>query len=230
MCTVSPSWVCLLRLGTAVLVSGLLALLGDGALGAERAVAVTVAQSGEAFLVDVIADVQVPVAIAWDVLTDFDHMTAILGNLTASRVVRRTGNTWIVRQTGVARFGLLSFAFESEREIRLEPMTRILAVSLSGNVKRMNSEATILPLAQGVQIRYHADIVPESALARIFGASFVRHEYAEQFSELVAEMIRRRGQLGFSDSADGRAQVVCLRGGYGGNDAVAGICEYPIVM
>jgi uncharacterized membrane protein len=170
------------------------ALLGEAALGAEPKVAVVVGRSGEAFIIDATVDVEVPLTIAWEVLTDFDHMTSILGNLTSSKVTSRDGNIWIVRQEGVARYGLLSFSFESEREIRLEPMKRILARSLSGTLKRMDSEARIAALDQGVQIKYHAESVSDSVLARMFGASFVRHEVEQQFVGMGKEMLRRHAR------------------------------------
>jgi len=172
----------------------LLALPGATAFGAEPTVAVNVSQKDDAFIIDATIEVQVPLAIAWDVLIDFDHMASILSNLKASKIVSREGNTWIVRQNGVAKYGLLSFAFESEREIRLEPMKRILAKSLSGTLKRMESEARIAALDQGVQIKYHAESVPDSILARMFGASFVRHEVNEQFLEMSREMLRRQAR------------------------------------
>jgi hypothetical protein len=169
----------------------LLALSCAGARSAEPRVTVTVSQSGEAFIIDATLEVAVSRATAWEVLTDFDHMTSILGNLTSSKVTARDGNTLVVRQEGVARYGLLSFSFESEREIRLEPMKRIVSKSLSGTLKRMDSEARIVSLEHGVQVKYHAESVPDSMLARIFGASFVRHEIEEQFLEMGREMGRR---------------------------------------
>ncbi len=172
----------------------LLVLFGGAAFGVEPKVAVTVAQKDEAFIVDATIDVAVPLPTAWEVLTDFDHMASILGNLKSSKIVSRDGNTWIVRQNGVARWGLLSFSFESEREIRLEPMKRILAKSLSGTLKRMESEAKIAASDQGVHIRYHAESVPDSVLARMFGASFVRHEVQEQFLEMAREMLERHAR------------------------------------
>lgn len=45
---------------------------------------------------------------------------------------------------------------------------------------------------QIVQIRYHAESVQDSLLARMFGASFVRHEVAEQFLGMAKEMMRRQ--------------------------------------
>jgi hypothetical protein len=175
----------------AILLSCLLALSGEAALGVEPTVVVTVAQSGDVLIVDATMNVQVPLATAWAVLTDFDHMTVIVGNLTSSKVTSRDGNTWIVRQEGVARYGLLSFPFQSEREIRLDPMRRILARNLSGTLKGMESEAKILPVHEGVQITYHTEIVPDSLLARIFGAPFLRHEFEEQFLSMAREMARR---------------------------------------
>jgi carbon monoxide dehydrogenase subunit G len=178
------------RLPLAVLFC-LFALSGREAFCVEPAVAVAVGRSGDAFIVDATIDVQVPPVVAWDVLTDFDRMTSILQNLQSSKVTSRDGNVLIVRQEGVAKYGLLAFSFVSERQIRLEPMQRILARSLSGTLKRMESEAKITAVDKGVQIRYHAESVPDSMLARMFGASFVRHEAEEQFLAMAREMVRR---------------------------------------
>jgi carbon monoxide dehydrogenase subunit G len=172
----------------------LLALIGEVALGVEPKIDVAVEQSGETFVVDATIDVQVSLAAAWDVLTDFDHMASVVGNLTLSKVTSRNGNTWTVWQEGIARYGPLSFSFQSEREMQLEPMRRILARNLSGTLKRMESEAMITPLNQGVQIKYRATIVPNSLLARIFGKSFIRHEVEEQFLEMAKEMTRRHAR------------------------------------
>jgi len=169
----------------------LLALGGSPAWTAEPSVNVAVRQDGEAFIIDATVDAPVTLDIAWGVLTDFDHMASIVGNLTSSKVTSRDGNTWIVNQEGVAKFGLFSFSFTSERQIRLEPMKRILAKNISGTVKRMESEANIAAVEQGVQIRYRAETVPDSVLARMFGASFIRHEVREQFLAMSREMLRR---------------------------------------
>jgi hypothetical protein len=160
-------------------------------LGADPTAVVAVENSGNAFIVDALMGVQVPPETAWNVLIDFDHMASILGNMAVSKVVSRNGNTLIVRQEGTAKYGLLSFPFVSEREIHLEPMRRIVTRSLSGTFTRMESESQIVPLDHGVQIRYHAEIVPDSLLARLFGKSFISHEIDEQFVLLGKEMTRR---------------------------------------
>jgi len=167
----------------------------SAAFGMEPVVVATVSQLGEVIVVEVIADVPVALGTAWDVLTDFEHMAAFIGNVTVSKVIRREGNKVVVHQEGVARYGLLSLSFESEREIRMEPMIRIQTKSLSGSVKRMESESKLSQNESGTQIRYRAEVEPDSQLAKMFGASFIRHEVEEQFLEMSKEMIRRQGQV-----------------------------------
>ena len=167
------------------------------ACGEEPHVFVGVRQAGDVFTVDATIDAPVTMKTAWEVLIDFDHMAAILNDLTTSKVISREGNILIVKQEGLARYGLLSFPFQSEREVRIEPMKRILSRNLSGTARRMESEAELSQTdpGQSVQIRYRAEIVPDSMLARMFGASFLRHEIEEQFQSMLAEMKKRESYL-----------------------------------
>ena len=174
----------------------LLALLALPSFAGEQEIEVSVREVGEAFVVE--ANFQAPVRArtAWNVLTDYEHMASILSNLESSKIASRDGNTLIVRQSGVARFGLFSYAFQVEREIRLEPMKRILTKNLSGSLKRMESEVMLTPSSQesGVHVAYHGEFVFGSTLAGLFAQSFLRHEVEEQFQALVAEMRRRETQ------------------------------------
>lgn len=179
----------------------LLAPIGVEALGVEQKMDVAVRQNGETFIVDVTVDVQVSLDTAWEVTTDFDHMTSFLGNLAVSKVISRNGNTWIVRQEGVARYGPFSYSFESDREIQLEPMKRILARNLSSTATRMDSDTEIVALNPGVQIKYHVEMVPDSLPVRLFGLSFVRHEVEEQFLRLSREMVRRQARVEPAEAA-----------------------------
>lgn len=166
-------------------------LMAAGA-GAADEVAVAVSEAGEAFIVEANIHAPVSLRLAWDVLVDFDHMSSILNNLTYSRVLRRDGNTLRVRQTGVAHYGALSFEFESEREVRLDPMRRIVSRNLSGSAKSMESEARLEAEGKNATlIRYRAQMVPDSLLVRTFGASAVQHEVEEQFRLMLDEMRRR---------------------------------------
>lgn len=178
----------------------LLLMLSGLCLGAESGLVVEVGQSGDLLVVDANIEAPFKLKTVWDVLTDFDHMPAFLGNLTSSKIVNRDGNVWTVRQTGVARFGFLSFDFLSEREVRLEPMKRIVVRNLAGTVKRMTSETRLQAkdAGPGVQIRYHAEISPDAALVRIFGVPYLQHEIEEQYRAMLAEMKRRESNATLS--------------------------------
>jgi carbon monoxide dehydrogenase subunit G len=162
------------------------------ASAADPEIVVAVEKHGSAFVVDATIDFPVPLRTAWEVLTDFDNMTAILSNLTASRIASRSGNTLQVQQEGVAHYGIFSYDFASEREIRLEPMKRILATQISGNAKSFASELQLSPNGVGTEARYHVEVVPDSGIARTFGGPFIKHEIEEQFSAMAAEMARRK--------------------------------------
>ena len=170
----------------------LLLIMGFAAYGAEPEIQVAVEKSGDAFLVDATIIIPVPLRTAWEVLTDFDNMVGILSNLTLSKIIRRKGNSVFVMQEGNAKFGFFSYSFASVREIQLEPMRRILAIQLTGNAKRFESEMELSETVRGVRIRYRAEIVPDSGIARTFGGPFVQHEVEEQFTLLAAEMMRRK--------------------------------------
>ena len=163
----------------------------QAAFGNDQIPDISVKQTGDTFSIDATVAVPVPIDLAWDVLTDFDHMTSILDNLTFSKVISRNENIWQVRQEGVAKYGPFSYSFESVREIHLEPKTRIVSKSLSGTLARMNSLAEIIPQSQGVQIKYHVEMETGSLLARMFGLPFVRHEFEEQLQRMLKEMTAR---------------------------------------
>ena len=162
------------------------------AIAADPEWVISVDRRGSAFVVDATIDFPAPLHTAWEVLTDFDHMTTIMNNLTSSRIVSRSANTLRVEQEGVARYGIFSYSFTSEREIRLEPMQRIVARQLSGNAKSFASELQLWPVPAGTAARYHAEVVPDSGIARTLGGPFIKHEIEQQFSAMAAEMARRK--------------------------------------
>lgn len=143
------------------------------------------------YFADLSLQVAVPPALALEVLTDFEHMAAFVPNLLSSRVLSRTGNVYHIAQQGRARFGPFSFAFESERRIELRPDGRLISQALSGSTKYMRSELAVQAANGGTSINYHIEMSPERWLPSGIGASFMRHELAEQFTALAHEMEQR---------------------------------------
>ncbi len=167
-------------------------ILSCAVFAAEPEIVVGVEKAGDTFLVDAGVDLPVPVRMAWDVLTDFDAMASILSNLQSSRIVRHDGNTLFVLQEGTAKFGIFSYSFNSMREIRLEPMQRIIARQLTGTASSFASDTVLSENERGTRVHYHAEIAPGSAIARMFGGPFIRHEVEEQLRAMAAEVARRQ--------------------------------------
>ena len=102
------------------LLFGLLLLFSNQAvLGANQNVVVTVKKVDDVFIVDAAMNAPVKLQTAWNVLNDYERMHEYVENLRSSQIFMRKGNVMRIRQTGVAKFGILSFEYQSEREIRL---------------------------------------------------------------------------------------------------------------
>ncbi|MBK6869150.1 MAG: SRPBCC family protein [Burkholderiales bacterium] len=156
---------------------------------------VRVQRQGSAFSIDAVLHAPVPLATAWEVLTDFEQMPRYQTNLSRSEVLERSPQRLLVRQQGVARFGPFSSAFDSVREMQLAPPRSIRARQVSGKVLRqMTSLMTLEPEEGGTRLSYHADMEPETSLPPLIGPALVQHETAEQFAAIVREMVRRQGQ------------------------------------
>ena len=141
-------------------------------------------------------DVEVLIAAAprevWEVLTDFEHLPQFVSNITSSKVLAREGNVVRVSQQGKARFGFLTFAFQSERELTLTPYDKFESRMLSGNMKRFHG-TTQLEATEGMtRIRYHSEAVPDTSIPLSFGRSLIESETREHYQEIRKEVQRRK--------------------------------------
>lgn len=137
--------------------------------------------------------VAVPTSIAWEVLTDFDHMAGFVPNLESSRVVAREVGGILIAQSGKVDFGPFSFRFESERRVETRQRERVLiSRAVSGAAKHMQSEMRLTPEASGTRLEYRVEMIPGSWIPSSLGVGLMRHELAEQFSAMAREMVRRQ--------------------------------------
>jgi len=157
----------------------------------------------DGFRVEISVLAPVPLAIAWQVLTDFDRMARFMPNLESSRIVAGQGSQTVqVEQRGTAHFGPFSQKFISLREIVMKPMGEIQARQLSGTAKSVESRMRLTAVgAQQTRLEYRSEIIAETKLPPLIGPAFVRHEMAEQFSASVGEMVRRQNGLAAASPA-----------------------------
>lgn len=136
--------------------------------------------------------VDVPPALARQVLTDFDHMADFIPNLTSSRLLSHTGNIFMIEQRGRAQFGPLSSAFASLRRVELLADGQLVSQQVSGSAAEMRSKLHIRSEGRGSRLDYQLDVQPGQWVPSAIGTRFMRHELNEQFAALGKEMLRRQ--------------------------------------
>ena len=152
---------------------------------------VNVVYDGEAYVLDAVMFAPVPQAAAWDVLTDFDRMADWVPNTRESRVLKREGNSATIEQRGVAKYGVASFPYTTERRMDMNKPVSIRATQVKGSLRRVESLMTLDPEGDGTRLTYHLEIVPSLLAATVISKTFLEHEIPEQFGAIIGEMVRR---------------------------------------
>lgn len=163
--------------------------------GADTDIDVRASKDGEVVVVDVDMTVHATQDEVWSVLTDYDHMADFVSNLQSSAVITRTGNTLDVLQKGTARYGLLSFPFETVRRVMLTPRREIRSRIMSGDM--MGSEIVTRISADGpiTQVSVRSRYTPTIWIPPIIGTSVIASETRKQWFTLREEVLRRRAQV-----------------------------------
>jgi len=180
-----------------IAMSGLLAIVPTRAATAEpdTDIDVRASKEGDIIEVDVALTISASQDEVWNVLTDYDHMADFISNLQSSSVISRTGNTLDVMQKGTARYGLLSFPFETVRRVMLTPRSEIHSRIMSGDM--MGSEIVTRITADGpiTQVSVRSRYVPTIWLPPIIGTSVIAGQTRQQWLTLREEVLRRRAAI-----------------------------------
>ena len=133
---------------------------------------VTVTRDDAGYVCEAVLFAPVLPALAWEVLTDVDHMVDWVPNLRQSRVLKREGDVAIIEQVGLAQFAFLSFTFTTERRLELNRPVSISAVQIRGDARRYNSVLRLRPEATGTQLNYRAEFEPGFLAALVLSREF----------------------------------------------------------
>jgi Polyketide cyclase / dehydrase and lipid transport len=131
------------RQGALVLWGAMILAGGAHAAGDSPIRTIDVVQESDRYKADVVMFAPVPANVAWDVLTDFDHMARWVPNVRESKVTATEANTVTVEQHGVAKFGLASFPYTSVRQMQLNPQTTVRATQIKGSMRELMSLMTL---------------------------------------------------------------------------------------
>ena len=170
-----------------------LAVLPAAALAAadDADIQVHVSKDGEEIAVDVDCPVNTSVAVAWEVLTDYDHMTAFVSNLQESRVQSREGVVLQVYQKGAAARGPLKITFESVREVELVPYQEIRSRLIEGDLKASAFTTRIVDDGVLIHVVNSGRYTPKIWVPPLIGPALIAAETRKQFGEIRAEILRR---------------------------------------
>ena len=152
---------------------------------------IEIVQDSDRYVADVVMFAPVPAHVAWEVLTDFEHMAAWVPNVRESKVIERESDTVTVEQQGVAKFGLASLPYTSLRQLQLDPRRTVRSTQIKGSMRRLESLMTLTQDGNGTQLTYHLEMVPAGLAAAVLSKDLLRHELTEQFTAIIEEMIRR---------------------------------------
>lgn len=153
---------------------------------------VNVSYEGKEIVLDTTFTINSNVDEVWAVLTDFDHATQFISNLKESKILETKENVLKVEQKGLAKYGLLSFKFESTREIRLTPKSDIQTHMLSGTMKKFDASMHLKVDGDVTEVVYRCVSVPGFWIPPLIGKRFIQRETEEQFSEIRQEVMRRK--------------------------------------
>ncbi len=164
-----------------------------GAAGAAEDLAVAVERTGSLFAVRARATVAAPLALVWQVLTDYERLPQFIPGISSSVVVLRSPDRVLVEQRGEARFLIFSFPIEVRYEVRESHPHWIASRAVGGNLRRMSGRYDINPdgARPGVQLDYTGEIEPDFDLPPLVGPFALRSMVEEQFTAMVDEIERR---------------------------------------
>jgi hypothetical protein len=169
-----------------------LTLAGGVSFAAESPIRnIDVVLDGDRYRADVVMFAPVPLNIAWDVLTDFGHMSQWVPNVKESKATVTEPNVVMVEQQGVARFGIFSFPYSSVRKMQLNPQKTVKSTQIEGSMKQLESLMTLTPDGNGTRLNYHLEMVPAGLASAVLSKDFVQNELTEQFKAIIGEMVRR---------------------------------------
>ena len=171
-----------------------LMLLAPAARAQERApdIVSEVRQEGDFIRVSASAEVAVPRALAFSVLTDYEHFPEFIPDLEHSRIALRQGTGLILEQRGMMKFLFFSQPIDVRLAIIESAPERVVSHSLAGTLRGFSGRYELHEVPGGVRIDYSARFIPAFVLPEFLGTFIVRNVFVKHFAATLKEMQRRR--------------------------------------
>jgi ribosome-associated toxin RatA of RatAB toxin-antitoxin module len=191
---------------------------GDSSAVAENAAArtpvtVTVTRASEGLEIVGRCRVVAPVAVAWEVLTDYDGIDHFVSSMRESRIVSRENGHLMVEQIAVGKV----FLFHRELHVLLRveedsASTIRFADTLHRDFESYDGAWRIEPMGPEVEIEYRLQARPSRGVPDLIGRGIFRGTVRQLLSEVAAEIARRAEKRGTTGDRAVSAETTLLGG------------------
>lgn len=149
------------------------------------------ANGGKAYQIAASGTVAAAQAVAWRILTDYEHLADYVPDLKSARVLARDGDKVIVEQVGAARFLMFSRAIRLVVLVHEQAPNKIEVSLIDGDMKAYRCSWELIPLdGGGTRVLYRAAIEPAFYVPAMIGTSLVRKDIANMLTAVLRRMDR----------------------------------------
>lgn len=170
---------------------------------------VDVQRTGDGYVVHASGTVAADRRVAWETLTDYEHLRDFVPDIRSSRVVARNGNRLVVEHVGSFQLLFMKTPVRVRLAVEHAPYERVLARSEPGRVAdeeptvRAFSGRYLLTALSGSPAGTRLDYDASFELVRgmpdlidtVFGEAIVTHGMRRHFEAMLNEIERRQAVL-----------------------------------
>jgi len=139
----------------------------------------------------------VPASVAWEVLTDYDHIPRFVRSMKLSHVEKRDSSGVLVRQDAVSGFLFFHRHVQVLLDVKEDRGARIGFRDISGkDFTTYFGEWRLEADSTGTRVRYQLEAEPRMALPRSMCRGMLKGVARDLLEQVRAEMIRRAGANG----------------------------------
>jgi carbon monoxide dehydrogenase subunit G len=180
------------RFGAAVLMAACIAAAqGVPSAAAAQDLHLETSRDGEFVTIAASADLPANIPVAWEVLSDYNHLAQFIPDISSSRVVSRDGDKVVVEQKGAVGFIFYRQPVDVTLSVLEEPPRRITARAISGNIRELETRYELQPEGAGLKLVYTGRFIPDFAVPPLIGMPLMRRIIERRFRAMVEEILRR---------------------------------------
>ncbi len=164
-----------------------------GFVRADDVASIAIRRADQTYEVMACASTTATPRLAWQVLTDFDHLSDFIPDMRLSRVISAPGEPLRVEQRGTWHALFFQRRIDVVFAIELDPMRAITFRAVDGNLRPMSGHLRLTGRPD-CRIEYRAQSTPAFWIPPLIGPALMRGQIREQLEGVLRE-IRRRQQV-----------------------------------